>query len=105
MLSSDVFISCSRMESYGMALAEARACGMVVVARAGGNVVQHVDPSSGGQLCADEGEVASACVALARDREALAGRSALAAAGVPRGRSWAEAAHDYVRQTRALGLA
>lgn len=37
-----VLVSASRMESYGMAIAEARACGCLVLARAGGHVEQLV---------------------------------------------------------------
>lgn len=74
LLEADVLLSASRMESYGMALADARACGRPILARAGGNVAAHVDAAWGGELVADALALASACVALARDTELLAER-------------------------------
>jgi len=97
---SDLFVSASRMESYGMALAEARALGVPIVARAGGNVAAHVDERAGGRLVADEAEVAAECLRLAGDRAELARRRAQARAGRP-ARSWDDAAAELAA---ALGI-
>jgi len=92
---SDVFVSASRMESYGMALAEARAAGVPIVARAGGNVAAHVDPASGGELVPDVPSLGSALVRLAQHPAELARRRSRAERAVHR-RSWDEAAGEFL---------
>ena len=84
---SALLVSASRMESYGMALAEARAHGTPILARAGGHVAAHVDPAAGGQLVADEAELAHAFVALLRRPTELERRIGLAEAA-RQTRSW-----------------
>ena len=64
---ADLLVSASRMESYGMALAEARAAGVPILARAGGNAAAHVASSAGGELCADETQLAQRFLELVRD--------------------------------------
>jgi glycosyltransferase involved in cell wall biosynthesis len=91
---ADLLLSASRMESYGMALAEARALGVPVLARAGGNTAAHVEPAAGGALVGDERALAGAFLALVRDRDALAARTRAAAAAV-RARSWHDAAAEF----------
>ncbi len=71
---ADLLVSASCMESYGMALADARAVGRPILARRGGNVAAHVDARWGGELVPDEISLATALVDLVRDREALVGR-------------------------------
>jgi glycosyltransferase involved in cell wall biosynthesis len=97
---SDLFVSASRMESFGLALAEARALGVPIVARDGGNVAVHVSPEAGGVLCADDAALAAVCARLAREPAELA--RAAAAAGAARGpvRTWAEAARDVLLLSR-----
>jgi hypothetical protein len=88
-----VFASASRMESYGMALAEARASGAPIVARAGGHVAHHVRAEHGGELVADEAALAEALLRLLRAPDELARRQRLAAANRLR-RDWREAARE-----------
>ena len=45
--SSDVFVSPSMMETFGMALAEAQACGTPVVAFDVGGISEQISPSNG----------------------------------------------------------
>ncbi|MCX4241735.1 glycosyltransferase family 4 protein [Paraliomyxa miuraensis] len=99
LLDADVMLSASRMESYGMALAEARACGRPILARTGGNVAYHVDPAWGGELVADASALAQACVALARAPEVLAERQRRAWAH-RRVRSWTDTAECLVSGAR-----
>jgi len=75
---ADLLVSASRMESYGMALADARAAGRPILARRGGNVAAHVEARWGGGLVSDEDSLAAALVDVVRDREALARRQHLA---------------------------
>ncbi len=95
MRASDVLVSASRMESFGMALAEARAVGLPLLARAGGNVATHVDEAAGGALCDDDAGLARALVALAGDPAEVRRRAARAAGSRVR-RSWGEAAGEFV---------
>lgn len=95
---SDVLVSSSRMESFGLALAEARALGVPILARAGGNAAAHVDRDAGGRLVESDEALAAECAALARDpAERRARRQAARAARPPR-RTWRDAARDFVAQ-------
>lgn len=91
---SDVLVSASKMESYGMAIAEARACGVPVVARRGGNVGNLVHSDAGGELVPDAVGVATALRRLASAGEELARRTTLAHEH-RRTRSWDAAAEDF----------
>ncbi|MBL4687445.1 MAG: glycosyltransferase family 4 protein [Nannocystaceae bacterium] len=98
---SDLLVSASRMESYGMALAEARACGVPIVACEGGNVANLVMRSAGGCLTPDPQALAMALVALAEDRETLDARTTLARAML-HVRTWDQAAEDFLVVTPRL---
>ena len=98
MEASNLLISASFMESYGMALAEGRAIGLPIVARAGGNVVNLVEPYSGGELVQDEDELALAFLRLVREPERLRRRLILARARSLPPRSWADAARELASQ-------
>jgi glycosyltransferase involved in cell wall biosynthesis len=60
-----VLVSASRLESYGMAIAEARACGCLVLAHEGGHVSELVDAASG-RVLPDDAALAGALLELAR---------------------------------------
>ncbi|MEM6993290.1 MAG: glycosyltransferase family 4 protein [Myxococcota bacterium] len=98
---ADLLLSASRMESYGMAIADARACGVPVLARRGGNVDNLVSATAGGVLVEDVVELAEAFVALAADRRALERRLAAARAHAP-ARSWDTAADAFVSAAARL---
>lgn len=85
---ADVLLSASVMESYGMALADARVSGVPILACTGGYAAAHVDPSAGGQLVDGTTSLATACVALARDPEVLRQRRQCARRHAPPPRSW-----------------
>lgn len=93
---SDVLVSASRMETYGMALSAARASGVPILARRGGNVAEHVEERAGCALFDDDVALARALVALAADPLEAARRRELAGRARPE-RSWDEAARDFVR--------
>jgi glycosyltransferase involved in cell wall biosynthesis len=92
---SDVLVSSSSMETYGMALAEARALGLPIVATRGGNVESLVDPRAGGAVFDDTDAVAEELVRLAKDSDELERRRRLAAE-MRLVRSWDEAAADFL---------
>jgi glycosyltransferase involved in cell wall biosynthesis len=92
---SELFVSASRMESYGIALNEARVVGVPILARTGGNATAHADPDAGGELVADDDELARRCVALARDPELRRARVSKARARAPLGRSWLTTAREF----------
>ena len=97
---SELLLSPSCMESFGLALAEARALGVPVVARAGGNAAAHVEPRAGGILADSDAALAEACARLAADRDELGRRRAAARAARPPRRSWADAARDFLAAQR-----
>ena len=94
---SNLFVSASFGESYGMALAEARAAGVPILALDGGNVRAHVSSASGGELLATHAELAHAFVSLCRDRRELERRVNLARAHAlaTAARSWGDAAKEF----------
>jgi len=95
---ADLFVSASRMESYGMALNEARVLGVPILAHAGGNAAAHVAAEAGGVLLHGDDALARACVALARDAELMRERSAAARAHAVEPRTWARAAEELLAQ-------
>ena len=86
--SADVFLFCSRTDTYGQVIAEAQASGLPVVAVAEGGPLSLIRDRHSGWLCgADADELAAAVAQLAASpflRERLS-RSALAEV---RGRTW-----------------
>lgn len=99
---SNAFVSASRTESYGMALAEARTMGLPLLAVQGGNVSAHVSSHSGGRLCSDIGELAQAVVQLSRSAEARASKLALARGAAPPPRPWARVAEEFLSRVQSL---
>lgn len=97
---SDVLVSASRMEAYGMALAEARATGVPIIARSAGNASALVGKENGGALVDDERAVAAELLMLAREPARLAAARALATAA-RLSRSWHDAAADFCAQLSA----
>lgn len=91
-----VLVSASRSESYGMAIAEARASGCIVLARAGGHVAKLVDLTSS-VLVDDDLALADAMLALARDASECTRRLACAAATRGPARSWSDVAREFMR--------
>lgn len=100
---ADLLVSASRVESYGMALAEARAAGVPMLTRAGGHAAAHVNVETGGELAVDERDLAARLLALVRDPAELSRRKALAIEHRV-ARSWDEAAHDFERVVIELKL-
>jgi len=101
---SNLLISASRMESFGMALAEARTCGVPIAALARGNAPSLVSRQSGGVLADDDRALARACVDLTRDRAAHQHAMRRARAKPRPPRSFADAARDFEAQLSAIGL-
>jgi glycosyltransferase involved in cell wall biosynthesis len=101
---ADLLLSTSRMESYGMALSEARAAGVPIIARTGGHAQAHVERAAGGTLVADEAAVATRLLELARSPELFAQRRLMARAAV-RARSWEQAAGDLIAQLERIWIA
>jgi glycosyltransferase involved in cell wall biosynthesis len=99
---SDLLISASRMESFGMALAEARTLGVPIVARDGGNVAALVSDAAGGELCADDTELAVAFLALCRRPDELSRRLDLARRHARPPRAWSKAAQELLAHAPGL---
>ena len=101
-LRSNLFISASEMESYGMALHEARAFGLPVLAVDAGNVREHVACREQGILYRSASELAEGCVALTRDPERLSQlvRTAFESRSAD-SYSWRDAAELLVAQVKS----
>jgi glycosyltransferase involved in cell wall biosynthesis len=93
---AEVLISASLGESFGMAIADARASGLPVLARRGGHVDVLVTAAAGCALVADEAALAGALVALAEDPAERARRRGCAESARLSERSWDDVA-DAVR--------
>lgn len=68
---SSVAISCSRFETYGMAMHEARAAGLPLLALETGSSCAFVTRPEHGRLCQDDAELVRWCLQWARDPAAL----------------------------------
>ncbi len=66
-LEADVFLAPAELEAFGIAALEARAAGLVVVARRGTGIAEFVVDGVDGLLVDDDDEMALAIVRLARD--------------------------------------
>jgi glycosyltransferase involved in cell wall biosynthesis len=89
---SNLLLSASVMESYGMALSEGRRVGLPLLARDAGNASAHVEVAAGGELVASAEELATACVRLCRDPNEHARRLLAAQAHIRPARAWRAAA-------------
>jgi len=97
---SHLLVSCSRMESYGMALMEARVLGIPILATRGGNVAAMVEPESGGELFTGTADLVAGLLRLTRDYFSLGRRMSLARTHAWEPRPWSEAAREYVNQMK-----
>jgi hypothetical protein len=99
---SNLFVSASVMESYGMALAEARTLGLAIVARAGGNVAALVPDNCGGELVESPSQLAAAFLRLCRDAGEHRRRLELARATALPPRPWSEVEMELKARTARL---
>jgi glycosyltransferase involved in cell wall biosynthesis len=102
MAGSNLLLSASAMESYGMVLAEGRTIGLPILATAGGNAIDHVSPAWGGELVSTPAELAKACLRLCRDPAEHRRRLSLASTRARAPRPWSMAAQDFIRQVTQL---
>ncbi|WP_298456156.1 glycosyltransferase family 4 protein [uncultured Cellulomonas sp.] len=68
---ADVFLAPAELEAFGIAALEARAAGLVVVARRGTGIEEFVADGTDGLLVADDAAMSDAVVRLARERPVL----------------------------------
>lgn len=69
---ANLFVSAASMETFGMALAEAHAHGLPILALDGGHARAHFTPGEDGELFASVPALAARLVLLARDARAMA---------------------------------
>jgi glycosyltransferase involved in cell wall biosynthesis len=102
--SADVFLFCSRTDTYGQVVVEAQASGLPVVAVAEGGPLSLIDDRHTGWLCEPDPEVLAGAVAQLAASPFLRERIARAALAEVQGRTWegalAQLAAGY---ERALG--
>ncbi|HYU16136.1 MAG TPA: glycosyltransferase family 4 protein [Candidatus Acidoferrum sp.] len=96
---ASVFLSPSLMETFGMAMQEARAFGLPILACRGGHAAAHVEHGASGYLCDSIGELVDRLMELVREPERL--RELFAGAQARRSGSeytWDVAAAELLRQ-------
>lgn len=96
---SQLFVSASRMESYGMALAEARSCGVPILTLAGGNAPHHAQQKWGGESFSTLAPLCSRMLELFAEEEKLTARCRLAAEHRLK-RPWSAVADEFVALLR-----
>ena len=101
---SNLLVSASTMESYGMALAEARTVGLPILARRGGHVATLVSGDGGGELFMTTDDLVAACLMLCRSPTEHRRRMQLARARVLPGRPWSMAAREFTAQNGVHGV-
>jgi len=99
---SELLISASAMESYGMALAEARVAGVPISAVSGGNTRAHIDAEAGGHCFRSVPELVIACLELCRSPERVRQRVEQARRRAVPARSWPLAAQQFINQLASL---
>jgi glycosyltransferase involved in cell wall biosynthesis len=102
MAASNLLISCSRMESFGMALMEARVLGLPILAERGGHVASIVEHDSGGELFANGADLVGRLLLMGRDHAEHRRRMAFAQARRWTARPWSDAARELVSQLENL---
>jgi len=100
---SSVFISASKMETYGMAVKEALAYGLPVLAYNGGYVRTHLQSGANGYLCSTFSELARKCVQFIRNPGELKSLSEQTEkSNRNRGYTWKKAAGMFIHKTSRL---
>jgi glycosyltransferase involved in cell wall biosynthesis len=102
MASCNLLVSASTMESYGMALAEARCLGLPIVANRGGNVQALVCERAGGEVVSDSAALAQAFLAVCRDPSELRRRMEAARANPLPPRPWTTVVAEYLDETKGM---
>jgi hypothetical protein len=102
MAASNLLVSASTMESYGMALAEARTAGVPILARLGGHVATLVGGDWGGELFTTTADLVAACLMLCRTPTEHRRRMQLARARALPARPWSLAASEFTAQLAKL---
>lgn len=98
-----IFVSASRIESFGMALQEARCAGLYVLTLPAGNAGSHVRGASSGEVLPSVDALAARVARLARDRAMRERRLArVKATSAP---TWTEVARRFIDQLPAARTA
>jgi glycosyltransferase involved in cell wall biosynthesis len=103
---ASVLISAAGMETFGMALAEARAHGLPILALDAGHAAEHIDDGDNGRIFWSIPALAEGFLTLARDPPAL--RSLVTNArrfAAPGPDGWPRAAHELLRELARSPLA
>jgi glycosyltransferase involved in cell wall biosynthesis len=98
-----LLVSASAMETFGMAIHEARAHGLPIAALDAGYARAHFAHGEHGVLCSSVRELATALVELARDDERMAALFSRAQGTLPSSYSWPDAAQRFLDELARSG--
>ena len=99
-----LLVSASGMETFGMAIHEARAHGLPIVALDAGHARDHFVHGENGVLCSSATELATTLVELAHDDNRMAALFSRArATNIPVGYSWPDAARRFLDELARTG--
>ena len=102
---ANLFVSASGMETFGMALQEARAAGLPILALDAGYARHHFTDGDDGLLCDSVAALAAALLGLARDPPRLRRLADRARASRPTaGYTWTDAARRLLAELARCGL-
>lgn len=99
---SSLFVSSSEMETYGMAMQEARAHGVPILALDRGNARAHIEPGKTGVLVSSIQDLCTSLLAFARNPETLRPLFDAAASAPIDDRSWDDAARALLTAIASL---
>ena len=99
---SDLFVSAATMETFGMAIQEALACRLPVLALEGGYVQYHIDQGKNGNIFNSTPEMAKFFIDLVRGREKFISLQEDSKPGSRLHYTWEQAAFLFVQQLRAF---
>ncbi len=101
---ADLLVAVAAMETFGMALGEAAACGLPLIVLKGGYSTRHLAAGGAGEAHHTAASLVDSLVALLENRDHLAELERTTNARRPAALSWSDAARSLLGQLTVHGL-